>query len=252
MSSFEIDIEAEFTAYSKMYQASAEPDSTNFIKYRDGYKNVLTKIRQAIDVDRTPLQEKMKLSNLKLDVILRSLDMQCEAVYYSYAHKMNSEYMPQAIIIRDKSMADNIRWMIENMYPDKKIVIWGFNGHIQKGKSNNLSTKMMGQHLKEIYGDDYFSIGLFAYKGKAYQHWTGQSIEFENSDSTAIENIMKRETYQYSFQRFAIDDPRDWTNNELTGHEIESMGNVYFVPSERFDAAISIYDVDIPTFEKRD
>jgi erythromycin esterase len=247
----DIDVETEFTAYSKMYQASREPDSTNFIKYRDGYKNVLTTIREAIAVNRTTLQEKMKLSHLKLDVILRSLDMQYVAVDYSYANMLNSEYMPRAIIIRDETMAENIKWMIDNMYPDKKIIIWGFNGHIQKGKSNNMSTKMMGQHLKEFYGDDYFSIGLFAYKGKAYQHWTQKSIEFENSDSTAIENIMKRDAYQYSFQRFDNTDPQNWTNNELTGYEIESMGKVSFVPSERFEAGICIYNADIPTFEKR-
>ena len=247
-----IDVKEEFIAYFKMYQSSFELDSINFTKYKEGYQKTLSTLKDAITKNRASLQKNMMLSDLTLDIILKSLAMQHKVVDYSYANKVNDEYMHQGIVLRDKIMAENMTWIIENLYPDKKILIWGYNGHIQKGGSSNMSTKMMGQHLKDRYGDDYFSIGLFAYEGNAYQHWTGKSIEFENSDSIAIENIMKRDSFQYSFHRFSNDDPSDWTNKEVTGFEIESTGKVSFVPSDRFDAGISIYRGDIPTFGKKD
>jgi len=247
-----IDIKQEFDNYYKMYQASFEPDSTNFIKYRNSFQNIVKVIKSTIEKERDFLNKTMNISNLELKIILRNLDLQYRAVDYNYANRMNSENMHQAIIIRDKLMAENLQWIIENLYPNKKIVVWGYNGHIQKGKSIGYQeTKMMGQYLKNVFGGDYFSIGLFAYQGKAYQHWTGESIEFENSDSTSIEYKMKRDNYKYTFQKFGKKDTKNWVNGETTALEIESNGIVSFVPSERFDAAICIDSVGIPTFKNK-
>lgn len=247
-----IDIKQEFDNYYKMYQASFEPDSANFVKYRNNFQNTVKVIKSTIEKERDFLHKTMNLSNLELKIILRNLDLQFRAVDYDFANKMNSENMHQAIVIRDKLMAENLQWIIENLYPNKKIVVWGYNGHIQKGRSMGYQeTKMMGQYLKNAFGDNYFSIGLFAYQGKAYQHWTKESIEFENSDSTSIEYLMKRDNYKYAFQKFENKDANNWVNKETTALEIESNGKVPFIPSERFDAAICINYVDIPTFENR-
>ena len=244
-----IDIESEFDNYYKMYRASFEQDSSNFILYRDNFKNTIQSIKKSIEKERDYLLKTMNIKNIELEIILRNLNLQFEAVNYSYANKMNQENMHQAIIIRDKLMAENVQWIVENLYPNKKIIVWGYNGHIQKGASNGYQeTKMMGQYLKKAFGDSYFSIGLFAYEGKAYQHWTNESINFKNSDSTSIEYKMKQDNSKYTFQKFQSKDVNHWVNKELTALEIESNGNVSFVPSERFDAAICIDSVGIPTF----
>lgn len=245
----DIDIKQEFDNYYKMYQASFEPDSTNFIKYRNSFRNTIQTIKSAIEKERNSLIKTINLSDLEVKIILRNLDLQFRSVDYEYANKLNSENMHQAILIRDELMAENLQWVMKNLYPNKKIVLWGYNGHIQKGRSNGYQeTEMMGQLLKKAFGDNYFSIGLFAYKGKAYQHWTEESVAFENSDSTSIENKMKRDNYKYTFQKFGNKDANNWVNKETTALEIESAGIVSFVPSERFDAAICIDYVDIPTF----
>ena len=246
----EIDIDEAFNAYYTMYQATSEPDSTNFIKYRDSYQSTLVNLKKAIIDNKKTLSEAMNLGELELQIILRNLEMQHKAVDYSYANRMNPEYTPQGTIIRDQLMADNISWIMENLYPDKKIIIWAHNAHIQIGGINGHETKLMGQHLKDAYGDNYFSIGLFAYKGKVYQHWTGNSIAFENSDSTSIEYKMKNDNLKYSFQKFGNTDVKDWTNKEVSAFEIENGGKVNFVPSDRFDAVISVYSGGMPTFGK--
>lgn len=246
-----IDINEAFSAYNQMYQASFETDSTNFINHKEHYQNTLVTIRDEIAENKKYLQRTMAISDKKLQLILRNLDLQYKAVDYHYSNRLNSENMHQGIVLRDQLMAQNIEWIIETLYPGKKIIIWAHNGHVGKSGINNYSTKMMGEHLKDIYQDDYFSIGLFAYKGNTYQHWTGKSVAFENSDSTAIEYIMKRADYPFTYQKFGNSDNKDWTKQEVTAFEIENGGNVSFIPSDRFDAAINIYSGDVPSFKNR-
>ncbi len=248
----DIDVKEEFAYYSKMFQASFEADSTNFSNYKDRYLNTLSTIRKAVEHNSSSLQETMKWSELDYKIILRNLDILYQSVNYYYANKFTSDNIHQAFVLRDKFMSENLKWMVENLYSNKKIIIWGHNGHIQKGKANQQETKWMGQHLKDVFGNKYFSIGLFAYQGKGYQHWTKESINFENSDSTSIEYKMKRDNLKYTFQKFENKNANNWVNNELTAFEIESGGIVYFTPSERFDAAICIDRVDIPTFENKE
>lgn len=242
-----IDVKEEFSAYSSMYQASFEPDSTNFIRYRNSYQEALQNIRNALLKNRSAIQSQFGLEEQAIDIILRSLDMQYQAVQYSFANRMNREYIPRGVEIRDSLMAENLFWLLDR-YPDKKFIIWGHNSHIQKGGVLNMQTKWMGHYLKEALGDDYLSIGLFAFKGNTYQHWTGETISFENSEETSIEYKMTKEGFKYSFQVFNGTASDHWTNQETQGLEIENGGQVRFVPSQRFDAGICIYESDIPTF----
>ena len=40
-----------------------------------------------------------------------------------------------SISIRDSVMAENFFWMIENVFPEDKIIVWAHNGHICKTNS---------------------------------------------------------------------------------------------------------------------
>lgn len=245
-----INIQEEFSAYAVMYQASFEPDSTNFIRYRDRYQDALEKIQDAVRENRSAIQKQFGLEELAIDIMLRSLDMQYKAVQYSFANRMNREYIPRGVEIRDSLMAENLFWLLDR-FPDKKFIIWGHNSHIQKHGVLHMQTKWMGHYLKEVLGDDYFSIGLFAYKGKTYQHWTGETISFENTEEIAIENKMSKKGFKFSFQDFRNTASDHWTNQIVQALEIENGGPIQFIPSQRFDAGICIYESDIPTFIDR-
>ncbi len=62
---------------------------------------------------------------------------------------------------RDKSMAENIKW-IRDINNDAKIMLWAHNGHIGKGSFSDdfKSGNWMGTHLKDIYKDKYYNIGF--------------------------------------------------------------------------------------------
>lgn len=80
---------------------------------------------------------------------------------------------------RDKQMAANLVWLKEK-YPNKKIICWGATSHflynssliqmesklIQKVAGNYYRNhSMMGDYIKEKYGDDVYTIGFIAHGG---------------------------------------------------------------------------------------
>lgn len=74
--------------------------------------------------------------------------------------------------LRDNYAAKNIQWILnyENKYyENEKIMLWAHNGHIENHNSKvrllEKDKKTLGENLKEIYKDDYYSIALDFYKG---------------------------------------------------------------------------------------
>ena len=80
---------------------------------------------------------------------------------------------------RDQQMAENLIWLKEK-YPGKKIICWGATSHflynssliklqdpkIQKAAGDYyLTHSMMGDYLKEEYGDKLYTIGFIAHEG---------------------------------------------------------------------------------------
>ena len=81
---------------------------------------------------------------------------------------------------RDKQMANNLVWLKEK-YPNKKIICWGATSHFLYNSSEIKMDKllpqvlaanyykkhsMMGDYIKEKYGDKVYTIGFTAYEGK--------------------------------------------------------------------------------------
>ncbi len=76
---------------------------------------------------------------------------------YQYA-TMYSDFKPEKGF-RDKCLAENIEWIINNNLSTSKIIIWAHNGHIKKDNYT------MGGYLDKIYKDSILVIGFATGKG---------------------------------------------------------------------------------------
>ena len=65
-------------------------------------------------------------------------------------------------MVRDRYMAENITWLLDQAGPDAKIVLWAHNGHVGTYDSN---FKTMGQYLRESYGEQMVVFGFSFYEG---------------------------------------------------------------------------------------
>jgi erythromycin esterase len=83
---------------------------------------------------------------------------------------------------RDAINAQNLRWLIEEGYPGRKIIIWAHNAHVMNAyyksdwKSISLdpvadAMKPSGVFLAEWLGKDLYTIGFTAYEGE--DAWVG-------------------------------------------------------------------------------
>ncbi|MCK5003998.1 MAG: erythromycin esterase family protein [Candidatus Aminicenantes bacterium] len=78
-------------------------------------------------------------------------------------------------LIRDEGMADNLSFLIETVYPDKKIITWAHNGHILHAnpkvqKYQGYNKRSMGSWISERYRSSLYTIALYMYEGQAAQN----------------------------------------------------------------------------------
>ena len=73
----------------------------------------------------------------------------------------------QRIAVRDESMAENVRWILEQAGPDARMVLWAHNGHVAKWRDGQLHPGL-GQRLHEALGTAYYAFG-FAFGEGSFQ-----------------------------------------------------------------------------------
>ncbi len=83
--------------------------------------------------------------------------------------------LSESVPFRDKRMAENMSWLIDNYYPNEKVVIWAANLHAAKNlnqaiykegdnRYQNLTT--LAQHLSDKFGEDIvYSIACTSSEG---------------------------------------------------------------------------------------
>ena len=71
---------------------------------------------------------------------------------------------------RDKAMAENVQWILNQRDPGTKAVLWAHDSHISRGDSkdkdsNYFAGQSMGSYLSKKYKSDYCALGFFTYQG---------------------------------------------------------------------------------------
>jgi erythromycin esterase len=113
---------------------------------------------------------------------------------------------------RDALMAENLRWLIEEGYPDRKIIVWAHNAHVMNAyyeapdfKSISLdpvpdAMKPMGVFLADWLGDDVYTIGITAYEGQ--DQWIGRpetAMVIPPAPEGSVEQMLHRLGHAYAF-----------------------------------------------------
>ena len=68
--------------------------------------------------------------------------------------------------VRDRSMAENVRWILDQEGPDAKAVLWAHNGHV--AAENQGGVEWMGSHLRRMFGPEMVVFG-FAFNQGGFQ-----------------------------------------------------------------------------------
>jgi len=117
---------------------------------------------------------------------------------------------------RDSAMATNTMWLLNTIYKDEPVIIIGHNFHI--GKYNEKET-VMGEILRDNYGNDMYSIGFFAGSG-VYSDNFGREVKMtpEDPDGLDIKHIISGIDGAVAFLDIPdkFDNGSMWLNQALT------------------------------------
>jgi erythromycin esterase-like protein len=105
-------------------------------------------------------------------------------------HKLN---------IRDGRMADNLRWLAEEYYPDAKIVVWGATMHLMHGsqgihenrKAFYKGCKPMGDQTWKAFQKDVYTVGFAAHHGRKGTPFWGP-FDIDRAPPDSIEDVLHR------------------------------------------------------------
>ncbi|GAB5464679.1 MAG: hypothetical protein Kapaf2KO_01150 [Candidatus Kapaibacteriales bacterium] len=162
---------------------------------------------------------------------------------------------PDRFAERREQMAENIIWLCEKIYPNKKIIIRMHNGHAAKNHSvlNRLlpdslqsERKNTGTIIDEYFSDKAFFIGTTHYSG-TYSKWDFKPIEIPKPDDFYIESELREKGLDYAFV-----DIRDKGDFYMYYNEFNTWieGGIKAPYGKLFDALIFIDDVKMPTEKK--
>ncbi|HEX7978156.1 MAG TPA: erythromycin esterase family protein, partial [Gemmatimonadaceae bacterium] len=86
--------------------------------------------------------------------------------------------MRAGVTQRDQSMADNVKWILEQN-PNAKVVLWAHNGHVAAAGSGGIG-KSMGAYLRDAYGSQMAVLGF------AFNRGSFQAMGFAEGRVTAL------------------------------------------------------------------
>jgi erythromycin esterase len=140
----------------------------------------------------------------------------------------------QSFMLRDRYMAENVAWLLEQAGPNAKIVLWAHNFHVSTYFDESKAgiyfpdSKPMGAYLRESYGDQMVVFGFSFYQGsfRTLDSPTPFSVELppENSYESYFHSA-RLPRFFLDIRELPPDSPT--TNWLLTPHLFRHIGAAY-------------------------
>jgi erythromycin esterase len=204
-----------------------------------------------LENNETRLRQDFPQKPLLVPLVRRTLENYLE--YWSLDYR--SMRLQQQIALRDRIMAENLMWLAEVAYPNKKLIYWAHNAHI--GTESNAvdafgkTLKMQGNYISERFGTQVYNIGVYAAGGELYRSWMRDVQAFKDDGIGGIGARFSRLNQEIHFLELRGQKPgkgNAWLFNPLPAFELENGGKISITPSKRFDAVIVVKKVKGPRF----
>ncbi|WP_127488977.1 erythromycin esterase family protein [Paenibacillus ehimensis] len=162
-------------------------------------------------------------------IVVRSLENRLE-----YAKANVQLGFSDLFQFRDKMMAENLKFLSEEIYPDKKFIIWAHNMHIRKKSSVSRFSpyKSMMEHLDDHMKENSFVLALYANEGMVGDY-NGNAFPVKKPTQKNLEWLLNYSPYQNSF----ISTECKWGENKWRVFEGGGMRNT-ITPVQQYDGIL--------------
>ncbi|MEM6797166.1 MAG: erythromycin esterase family protein [Acidobacteriota bacterium] len=135
------------------------------------------------------------------------LRLAAEAGRYAVRASRPTEEEPQGgalTNVRDETMAEVVRWILEHHGEGSRIMLWAHDGHVTKYRGDPAKRRpMLGSFLEDRFGDDYLPVGFSFAEGefqalywpKSGEDWARRVLgvyRIERSIPGSIDDLLSR------------------------------------------------------------
>ena len=118
---------------------------------------------------------------------------------------------PKNMLSRSRKMAENLIWLVNEWYPEQKIIVWAHNQHVARNLSStervhprirlpHMEFVEMGDYVHDELGKSMYSIAFVTYQGtRSREENKSKSVE---SVSGSIQSLWHHTGYLFSFLDF--------------------------------------------------
>lgn len=109
--------------------------------------------------------------------------------------------------LRDRAMADNLEFVLNELHPGKKVIVWAHNAHIQHrgygsvpadSAARSRQPRTMGTWVAEQHRPELYTIGLFMYRGSSAAN-DRSLIPVTRPTPGSLESILHGAPWRYAF-----------------------------------------------------
>lgn len=144
--------------------------------------------------------------------------------------------------VRDEGMAANLNFLLDTLYPGRKVIVWAHNNHIAYDKGPGKFTSM-GAHLARKRKDELYTIGLYMGRGAAAQN-DGAHYAIAPAGAGSLEAVLANGGWKYSFVDLKAD-AKAWPNLPMNVRDWGTAAEV-ITPARSYDGLIYIDTVTPP------
>ena len=227
----------------------ARDDEERLVAFYTRLANYLERHREplaeAFPGDASPLvAERVAWSSVKLAQLLSS-----------YQNDPDDVSLQGHMAIRDRAMADNLTFLANTLYPDKKIIVWAANIHVRH--ANEKTTWVfptMGGWLKERFREELYTIGLYPNRGTVPG---GRSVfTIDAAEPGTLERLLSDAGASPLFVDMLNQPHTDgtrWMYEPMLSRDAsisgpQAMLPVLIVPRDQYDGLLFIDRVSAPRF----
>lgn len=118
----------------------------------------------------------------------------------TYIRQQSAPNTREYVERRDEGMAENLTFLLDEMYPDRKVIVWGHNFHIRHDNLAippdtsifpDVAARTMGSWVHLRYGDAIYTVGLYAHRGQAAGN-SGNVFDIEPPAPGSLEDLLHR------------------------------------------------------------
>ena len=153
---------------------------------------------------------------------------------------------------RDEGMADNLDFLLEELYPNSKIIVWAHNFHIRHWNlqvSGTIEVETMGTWVALRHRPELYTIGLYMYRGQAA--WNNREIyDITRATSGSLESILYRTRRKFCFVDL-FNQTRGSGNSwmfEPIAAKTWGFSNITMVLKNQYDGILFIDTVNPPDY----